>query len=119
MKKNIDLYKKRLKNVKIENKDYVKIIKKYDSKDTFFYLDPPYYSSKEYYKHNTIDPINMANILKNIKGKFLLSYDNVPKIRKIFKDSGFYVKTIKTSYKASGYKQPVTELLISNYKYRL
>lgn len=119
LKKNAEVYKKRLKNVKIYNKDYEKVVKKYDSKDTFFYLDPPYYSSKEYYKHNTIDPVNMSKILKGIKGKFLLSYDNVPKIRKIFKEAGFVIKSIKTSYKASGQKQGVTELLISNYSYRL
>lgn len=116
MKNNSENYKKRLKNVKIENKDYKKIIANYDSKDTFFYLDPPYTNAKEY-KHNHVNPVELANILRKIKGKFLLSYDNSPTIMKAFKNiSGFYIKRVKTKYKISGNFQNITEVLISNYK---
>ena len=34
--KNLEYYKTMLKNVKITNEDYIKIIKKYDSTETFF-----------------------------------------------------------------------------------
>ena len=35
---NLEYYKTMLKNVKITNEDYIKIIKKYDSTETFFLL---------------------------------------------------------------------------------
>ena len=118
MKNNIDGYREKLKYTKIENKDYKKIIKKYDSKDTFFYLDPPYTDAKEY-KHNDVNPEVLAEILKNIKGKFLLSYDYSPTITKVFKNKkyGFKTRKVKTKYKISGNFQGITEILISNYKF--
>ena len=118
MKNNIDGYREKLKRTKIENKDYKKIIKNYDSPETFFYLDPPYTDAKEY-KHNDVNPEDLAELLKNIKGKFLLSYDYSPTITKVFKNKkyGFKTRTVKTKYKISGNFQEITEILISNYKF--
>ena len=36
----------RLKNVQIENTDAIKLIKRYNTKDVFMYLDPPYQSQE-------------------------------------------------------------------------
>lgn len=36
----------RLERVVIEQKDFANLIKVYDGKDTFFYLDPPYYGTE-------------------------------------------------------------------------
>lgn len=119
MKNNTEKYQEKLKNVIIENKDYKKIIKKYDSKDTFFYLDPPYTDAKEY-KHNDVNPVELGNILKKIKGKFLLSYDYSPTIINAFKNiKQFHIKKVKTKYKISGNFQNITEVLISNYQYKM
>ena len=70
------------------NVDYKDIIKTFDDLDTFFYCDPPYFR-KYYYEYNfTTDEqhIELANILKNIKGKFLLSYQDRPFITDLYKD---------------------------------
>ncbi len=48
--KHLDFYKDRLKGVKMENRDYKYIIKKYDSPTSFFYLDPPYEKYKGLYR---------------------------------------------------------------------
>lgn len=73
----------RLKYVQIENVDFRQLIKKYDSKDTLFYLDPPYIHdtrkmtyeyANEIYKQ---DHKELVNLLLNIKSKAILSgYDH-------------------------------------------
>ena len=68
-------YAQRLKHVQIESKDALEIIKQYDSEDTFFYLDPPYFNSDcgHYKGYSKSEFIKLLELLTNIKGKFLLS----------------------------------------------
>jgi len=112
--KNTD-FKDRLKDVKITNKDWKRLINKYDSKDTFFYLDPPYSmaSDNKDYEYNDVTIDELYDTLKNIKGKFLLSYDHNKEIKNKFK--GFRVRTVKTTYKPMGAPINKKEYLISNY----
>jgi DNA adenine methylase len=107
-------YKDKLSNTIILNQDYRIVLKKYDSPKTFFYLDPPYEHAKEnhLYKHlkEFITPQEIYDSLKGIKGKFLLSYNDSPLIRKIF--SEYTIKKIKVFYSIK--KKYTTELLIYN-----
>ncbi len=107
----------RLSRVQIENLDYQNLIKRYDSTDSFFYVDPPYWNCENDYGKGLFgkdDFTLLRDTLAGCKGKWLVSINNVPHIKELFKD--FNIKEVKTSYsinhKAS---QPVTELLISNY----
>jgi DNA adenine methylase len=111
----IDKYQDRLKDTIILNEDYKKIINDYDTDVTLFYLDPPYEDSKTLYKHSSMDYVEMADILKNIKGKFILSINGSPYIRKVFK--GFKIKEIELKSFASGSigSKPRIELLIMNF----
>jgi len=109
-------YKERLKDTIIENKDWKKIIKLYDSKETFFYLDPPYSmaSKNKDYKHNDISINELYETLKNINGKFLLSYDYNNEIKERFRDFNF--KVVETNYNTKkGFTNTKKEYLISNY----
>ena len=116
IKRNAERYIAKLKKTHILNKDFRNVIRDYDSPTTLFYFDPPYsYAGKGHYKVVGITPEEVYNAVKNIKGKFILSYDNSDVIRKTFKN--FHIKKIKTTYELSGTRQPdVTELLISNFK---
>lgn len=61
----------------ISNLDYQECINKWDSENTFFYLDPPYMGREKYYINHNFDKkshYELSNILSNIKGKFALSY---------------------------------------------
>lgn len=91
------------------NKDYKEIIVEYDSNDTFWYIDSPYYE-KYYYNYNfeKEDHLELANILKTIKGRFLLSYQDRPLMRKIYKNYNIY-KYTGTNY----FLKP--EIAITNY----
>ncbi len=72
--KSLDKMADCLKNIIIENLDFRDVIKKYDSENTFFYLDPPYKSVHKFrIEFTEKDRKDLIEILKNIKGKFLLN----------------------------------------------
>jgi len=105
-----------LKNTIILNEPYEKVIKHYDSKKTFFYLDPPYVNENQTdYKHYTT-PQDVYKTVKKIKGRFILSYNDSPEIRCIFRE--FYCYTIPTSYSQTSQidRRDIEELVISNFK---
>lgn len=68
-------YSERLEKVAIENDDALRIIPRYDKKESFFYCDPPYHNAKQghYSGYTEQDFINLLEVLSKIKGKFLLS----------------------------------------------
>ena len=84
----IDAIHERLDKVMIEHRDFEKLIKQYDFENAFFYCDPPYSTGTGYAVTTTegFDHERLCETLKNIKGRFLLSYDDSPKIRELYKD---------------------------------
>jgi DNA adenine methylase len=111
----IEAAHERLSRVQIEQLPYEEILARYDRAGTFFYLDPPYYDIR-LYRHNLEhdDFVLMAGHLKSIKGKFLLSLNDPPEVRKIF--SGFNIEPIAITYslhRNAGKRN--AELLIKNY----
>lgn len=105
----------RLRHVQLECLPYQEILRKYDRESTFFYLDPPYFS-RPHYKFNFAenDYVELAERLGKLKGKFLLSLNDVPEIRKIFRT--FEIRSLEFVYSAR--RKPgkrYQELLISNY----
>ncbi len=112
---NFEGCKERLKNTTILNKDYKEVIKKYDSPNTFFYLDPPYEHSEKLYKNDTVPIVELYNLLSKIKGKFLISYNDSKEAKQLFKD--YYIKYVYTTYENTAYteKRRKREMLIANY----
>ena len=81
----------------IENLDYQVCIEKYDRAHTLFYLDPPYYDTGGYkYNFERKDFEELKEALSKIKGKFILSLNDLKEVRKIFK--GFKFVTLNTKY---------------------
>lgn len=109
---NLSGYKERLQNTSIHNKDYKKIIQEYDSKNTFFYLDPPYQNSNRLYTHDIVDIEEIFKVLSKIKGKFLLSYNYSNDVIKLFKN--YNINVVNTKYVSTG-DEMKKELLIRNY----
>ena len=109
---------KRLDGVYIENLDFADCFHRYDRSYVVFYCDPPYLETGGYKFNFTFkDHLRLATALKKIKGKFLLSINNHPKIRAIYK--GLPVLKVKVKYSVSRDKSPAArdrmELVIANY----
>lgn len=99
--------------MKIYNKDYKYIIEKFDSKNALFYIDPPYLNKEHLYDNLSVNPIELNSILINVKGKFILSYNNNEIIKKIFKN--FKIIEIEVPYTSTNKKKNNKELLIMNF----
>ncbi|MDF7809460.1 DNA adenine methylase [Pontiellaceae bacterium B12219] len=88
---------KRLSRTTIEHLDACDCIKKYDSPKTFFYIDPPYWNADFYavsFKKDDFE--RLRDTLKSVQGKFIVSLNDTPEIREIFKD--FRIDAIETKY---------------------
>ena len=83
----IDSIHKRLDKVLVENKDFEAFIKQYDHEDAFFYCDPPYSYGAGYDVTSTkeFNHERLRETLGQIQGRFLLSYDDSPKIRELYR----------------------------------
>lgn len=106
---------KRLSRVQIECLSYEKVFMKYDRKSTLFYLDPPYYARKLYrYNLSHDDFVAMAGRLRGLKGRFVLSLNDLPEVRTIFET--FRIRGIELAYtaqKTAGRR--FKEVLITNF----
>lgn len=110
----------RLENVTVERLPYGECLRRYDSPETFFYLDPPYWGHEADYGKGIFAPEDFAQlheILSGIQGKFLLSINDTPEIRELF--AGFHLQEVSTTYtqgtRAGRPCKKAKELLISNY----
>jgi DNA adenine methylase len=107
--------RQRLARTQIEHLPYERVIKKYDRRSTLFFCDPPYYARK-LYRHNMghDDFVRMAELLSGMKGKFVLSLNDVPEVRAIFKD--FQMRGIELHYTAQRIPgRKFKEVLITNF----
>ena len=105
----------RLAGVIIENLPYGKFIAKYDRPTTLFYLDPPYWGVEDYYGRTLFsrgDFEKLADQLATIKGRFILSLNDTPEVRAIFK--AFEIEEVAVRYTASqNTTKAARELIIS------
>jgi DNA adenine methylase len=124
--KDIKIISKLNKVKAFECLDFAEHIDKYDSTNTLFYCDPPYYSTEfQYYRGSEHFGIEghqrLADKLKNIKGKFILSYYNFNDLDKFYPKDKFRWET-KSFTRASTTISNKTleekqghEILIMNY----
>ena len=106
----------------IENMDFQDVIEKYDSQKSYFYCDPPYWKTEKYYANHDFGletHERLVNVLKNMKGKFSLSYYYFDKLEEWFpKDEYNWISKDfnKAAAAKSGKEQTKgTELLVMNY----
>ena len=113
---------------KVESMDFADLIQKYDSEDTYFYLDPPYkytdgvgthdqdYGSSKIFGDES--HLRLANILQQTKARWSLSYYYFPELEEWFPKDKYRWETKefhRSSASFSDNKSKGVELLIMNY----
>lgn len=105
----------RLTGVVIENLSWEAFIDRYDRAEALFYLDPPYWGSEDDYGRELFDRGQfgvMANRLTRLKGRFILSINDVPEIRELF--VSFKRIPVEVAYSVMGGKpQRAGELIVT------
>lgn len=109
----------RLRNVQVEETDFRECIEAFDRPWTLFFCDPPYYGVQVYkYSFNEEAHEDLAKILARVKGKWLLTYNDHPRIRHLY--AGFPVRVKKLPIMGSMVKDGKSrrmwdQLIIANY----
>jgi DNA adenine methylase len=115
----LDDIHQRLAGVTIENLRWQDFLTRYDRPGTLFYLDPPYWGSEDDYGRAMFSRdefAEMADRLKALQGRFIMSINDVPEIRELF--IGFAFSEAETTYSIAGGKNArhYPELIIQSAK---
>ncbi|MCG0455014.1 DNA adenine methylase [Enterobacter cloacae complex sp. ECC445] len=106
----------RLSRTLIEHLDWHQCIERYDRPHTLFYCDPPYWGTEGYGVDFPIgNYIRMATLARSIKGKMIISVNDIPEMRQAF--NGLNIQSVDISYnlKVTGKATPRKELVICNF----
>lgn len=106
---------RRLARVQIECLPYEKILDRFDRPTTLFYLDPPYWGRNLYrFNFSESDFKKLAERLVKLRGKFVLSLNDLPEVRDCFRRFNFReIELAYTAQKKAGKRY--RELLITNF----
>lgn len=106
---------RRLEAVSIEQLPWAEFIARYDQPGILFYLDPPYFGCEDDYGPGMFDQAEfeaMADQLARLKGRFILSLNDRPRVREIF--ARFSIEGVGTHYGLAGKgAMPAGEVIIS------
>jgi DNA adenine methylase len=82
LQRRFEAFSARCESTLFFNEDFEKIITRFDSPSTFFYIDPPYYNCSESVSHGFRNPDfdRLFACVKKIKGKFLLSFNDCGRV---------------------------------------
>jgi DNA adenine methylase len=106
----------RLSRAQIEHLDWWRCIERYDRPGTLYYLDPPYWGTEGYGVEFGLEEYSrMAELARNIKGKMIISVNDIPEMRAAF--AGLHIETTDITYTVggSGRSGKKTELIIRNF----
>lgn len=104
----------RLSRTVIERLDWAECIQRYDRPHTLFYCDPPYWGTEGYgVEFGLENYVQMAQLAQEIKGKMIISVNDIPEMRQTFE--GLNLQSVGIKYSLSGKPAPRRELVICNF----
>ena len=97
----------RLQDVQISCRDALLCIEQRDTRDTFFYLDPPYPGcvQKHYHGFTEENLEELLTRLESIKGKFILSQFMTDTLRRYIDKNGWQYKSITMNMKVANFNR--------------
>jgi DNA adenine methylase len=111
----------RLSGVIIENLSFADFIPRYDREQCLFYCDPPYFGCENDYGTGLFDRSDferLAELMRTIKGKMIVSINDTPEIRSVF--YGQVMKEVAVTYTiAEAPPKEFGELIIANFEHPL
>ena len=117
MEEDLSAVHLRLHQVTVEHLDWAECVRRYDRQHTLFYLDPPYFGTAGYGSEFGLEQYElMAQLMRSIKGKAVVSVNDIPAMRSAFK--GLKTRELKIRYSVGS--SPASrgekgELLITNF----
>ncbi len=116
-----------LQNIEILNTSFEETMADVDKDKTFVFLDPPYYAqegSRLYGNkgdlHKEFPHKKLIDLTKSLECKWLVTYDDSPYIRRMFKGRGIDIMPFQFTYIMSHNADTMAlngeELIIANYK---
>lgn len=107
----------RLSRTYIEHLPWAECIRRYDRPHALFYLDPPYWGTEGYgVDFDLVQYAQMADLAKSIKGKLVVSVNDIPEMRDAF--AGLTMERVEINYTVGGGGRNKTtsgELIISSW----
>jgi len=111
-------YEKRLRKATITSDDFRDVFRRHDGPDTFTFMDPPYPGTTQPYRGDpkSVRPADVCALAKRAKGKVLITYNDIPEVRKACK--GLFVKVVPSTHRSAHVTRTSPkrkELFITNY----
>lgn len=103
----------RLAGVVIERLPYSDFVRRYDTPDTLFFLDPPYWGCETDYGEGMFSEADfeaLRTLLEGVQGRFILTLNDRPETRALF--AGFDIESVGVTYNVSGAPTKARELII-------
>lgn len=110
----------RLASVVIERLPFERFIPRYDSPETLMFLDPPYWGNETDYGDGLFsraDFDRLRGLLEGLKGRFILTINDVPAVRELFASPAFHIEPVGVTYRLSGAPTEARELIITGGGY--
>lgn len=104
----------RLAGVYLERLPWREFIARWDRPETLFYCDPPYWGVEDYYGKGVFpreDFEALAETLARIRGRFVLTLNDVPQVRSLFAFAA--IEEASLNYSTGGKPVRARELIIS------
>lgn len=78
----------RMRDWVILNRSFEDVIERFDSEETLFFADPPYWNKERYYNggFSAEDHFRLNELAKKIKGKIIIAYDYHDEIHDLYKN---------------------------------